>query len=1006
MKRAFLALGLILLALAGCKKTVEPAPEARPGDGVVYELNVRQLTPEGTFAAAEAHLPLLRELGVDIIWVMPPYPIGEKGRKGTLGSYYAIKDYCDINPEFGTLADFDHFLAEAHAQGFMVILDWVANHTAPDHPWVTEKPADWYVRDADGNTIVEYDWTDIAKLNYANADMRAEMAKSMRFWLERGVDGFRCDVAYQIPQDFWADVLPAFRQEFDRPLYFLAEGEESWLHEAGFDATYAWRLHHLLNDIAQGKANADSLVQYMYWNQENYKSGARRLSFTSNHDENSWSGTEFERMGDAWKALTVLCWTLPQAQPLIYTGQEFGYDHRFAFFDKDPLPARKTNAVTDFYRDLAKLRQEHPALIPGQGQFELLSTDDNTMHIRRTAGNDIVYVNVQLEAPWAWEIETSADALTHLEPPCWWVGMETPLQLLVHGPEISTFTVRIEGLPGVSIAKVHKVESPNYLFIDVQIDKNATPGTCQLIFSREGKSFRVPYRLEARAEGSAERKSFDASDAVYLIMPDRFVNGDPTNDETADTIENPAYSAFFGRHGGDIQGIEDQLDYIADLGFTTIWNTPLLEDNEPESSYHGYACTDYYKIDSRFGSNWKYRELVQEAHKRGLKVIMDVVTNHCGDRHWWMADLPFANWVHQWPEYTHSNCSFSVWNDPYCSEFDRDNMVAGWFDTSMVDMNLDNPYVLHYFQQWAAWWTEWAGLDGFRVDTYPYNEKEPMSEWCASVRREYPNLNIVGEVWSVNVPQVAYWQADNPNPDGFNSHLPGIMDFSLQSAICQAINTDHENWDEGITKWYDSIANDAYIHNPWNMMVFPGNHDTDRIGDVIGKDPAKMKLIMALMATVRGYPQFFAGDELMVVSRDRSQGHGGLRVEFPLDWEKNAVQKELHDYLRKLLRWRRDNPNFFKWSQIRHFISRDNTYAFFRYVPYSNGEDAVFVFLNNNPEPREIPWKDYDEVLRHIDTTEGHDVITGEKVDPSPRTVPGRSAMVVHFPRNPKNIVN
>ena len=1006
MKRAFLALGLILLALAGCKKTVEPAPEARPGDGVVYELNVRQLTPEGTFAAAEAHLPLLRELGVDIIWVMPPYPIGEKGRKGTLGSYYAIKDYCDINPEFGTLADFDHFLAEAHAQGFMVILDWVANHTAPDHPWVTEKPADWYVRDADGNTIVEYDWTDIAKLNYANADMRAEMAKSMRFWLERGVDGFRCDVAYQVPQDFWADVLPAFRQEFDRPLYFLAEGEESWLHEAGFDATYAWRLHHLLNDIAQGKANADSLVQYMYWNQENYKSGARRLCFTSNHDENSWSGTEFERMGDAWKALTVLCWTLPQAQPLIYTGQEFGYDHRFAFFDKDPLPARKTNAVTDFYRDLAKLRQEHPALIPGQGQFELLSTDDNTMHIRRTAGNDIVYVNVQLEAPWAWEIETSADALTHLEPPCWWVGMETPLQLLVHGPEISTFTVRIEGLPGVSIAKVHQVESPNYLFIDVQIDKNATPGTCQLIFSREGKSFRVPYRLEARAEGSAERKSFDASDAVYLIMPDRFVNGDPTNDETADTMENPAYSAFFGRHGGDIQGIEDQLDYIADLGFTTIWNTPLLEDNEPESSYHGYACTDYYKIDSRFGSNWKYRELVQEAHKRGLKVIMDVVTNHCGDRHWWMADLPFANWVHQWPEYTHSNCSFSVWNDPYCSEFDRDNMVAGWFDTSMVDMNLDNPYVLHYFQQWAAWWTEWAGLDGFRVDTYPYNEKEPMSEWCASVRREYPNLNIVGEVWSVNVPQVAYWQADNPNPDGFNSHLPGIMDFSLQSAICQAINTDHENWDEGITKWYDSIANDAYIHNPWNMMVFPGNHDTDRIGDVIGKDPAKMKLIMALMATVRGYPQFFAGDELMVVSRDRSQGHGGLRVEFPLDWEKNAVQKELHDYLRKLLRWRRDNPNFFKWSQIRHFISRDNTYAFFRYVPYSNGEDAVFVFLNNNPEPREIPWKDYDEVLRHIDTTEGHDVITGEKVDPSPRTVPGRSAMVVHFPRNPKNIVN
>ena len=1006
MKRSIFAICLVLLALGACKKQAEPAPEARPGDSVVYELNVRQLTPEGTFAAAEAHLPLLRELGVDIIWVMPPYPIGEKGRKGSLGSYYAIRDYCDINPEFGTLEDFDHFLAEAHAQGFMVILDWVANHTAPDHPWVTEKPADWYVRDADGNTIVEYDWTDIAKLNYDNADMRSEMEKSMRFWLERGVDGFRCDVAYQVPQDFWAAVLPAFRKEFDRPLYFLAEGEEAWLHDAGFDATYAWRLHHLLNDIAQGKANADSLVQYMLWNQENYKSGARRLCFTSNHDENSWSGTEFERMGDAWKAMTVLCWTLPQAQPLIYTGQEFGYDHRFAFFDKDPLPARKTNAVTDFYRELAQLREDHPAMIPGKGTFELLSSDDNTLRIRRTAGDDIVYVTVQLEAPWAWDIETSADVLTHLEPPCWWVGMETPLQLLVQAPEINAFTVRLEGQSGVRLGKVHKTQSPDYLFIDVQIDKNAKPGTFQLVFSREGNSFRVPYKLLAREEGSAERGSFGSSDAVYLIMPDRFVNGDPTNDETADTMENPDYAAFFGRHGGDIQGIEDQLDYIADLGFTAIWSTPLLEDNEPESSYHGYACTDYYKIDSRFGSNWKYRELVQEAHKRGIKVIMDVVTNHCGDQHWWMQDLPSANWVHLWPEYTHSNCSFSVWNDPYCSDLDRDNMVAGWFDTSMVDMNLDNPYVLHYFQQWAAWWAEWAGLDGFRVDTYPYNEKGPMSEWCASVRKEYPHLNIVGEVWSVNVPQVAYWQADNPNPDGFNSHLPSIMDFSLQSAICQGINTDHENWDEGITRWYDSIANDAYIHDPWNMMVFAGNHDTDRIGDVVGKDPAKMKLIMALLSTVRGYPQVFAGDELMVVSRDRSQGHGGLRVEFPQDWEQNPVQKDLHDYLRKLLRWRRDNPNFFRWSNIRHFLTRDNTYAYFRYVPYSNGEDAVFVYLNNNPEPREIPWKDYEEVTRHIDTTEGYDVITGEKVDLSPRTVPGRSALVVHFPRNPKSIVN
>ena len=981
-----------MLALACTQQQPAKDAGAWTREGIVYELNVRQLTPEGTFAAAEAHLPMLRDLGVDIVWVMPPYPIGEKGRKGTLGSYYAIRNYCDINPEFGTLADFDHFLETAHELGFKVILDWVANHTSPDHPWVTEKPAEWYVRDAAGNTIVEYDWTDIAKLNYDCAPMRAEMEKCMRFWLERGVDGFRCDVAYQVPQDFWAAVLPKFRQEFDRPLYFLAEGEEAWLHDAGFDATYAWRLHHLLNDIAQGHANADSLVRYMAWNGEVYQGADQRLCFTSNHDENSWSGTEFERMGDAWQAMTVLCWTLPQSQPLIYTGQEVGYDHRFEFFEKDPVPNLNTNAATDFYRYLGALRKAHPALVPGQGTFDVISTQDNTLIFRRNLDDDEVVVSVQMQAPWHWKITTEADRVSRVEPPCWWVGMETPLQLLVQGEGIGEYSVRAEGLRGVRVKETHTAESPNYLFVDVSVAKNTAPGTVQLVFSHGEDSFRVPYTLSARREGSAQRGSFGPDDAIYLIMPDRFVNGDPSNDNTPDTTEPADYQAFFGRHGGDLQGIEDQLDYIADMGFTAIWNTPLLEDNEPDASYHGYACTDYYKIDSRFGSNLKYREFVQQAHEKGVKVIMDVVTNHCGDKHWWMEDLPFANWINQWPSYTHSNCAFSAQNDPYCSQLDRANMEGGWFDTSMADMNLDNPYVLRYFQQWAAWWTEWADLDGFRVDTYPYNEKVPMSQWCASVRKEYPNLNIVGEVWSTNVPQVAYWQADNPNKDGFNSNLPSIMDFCLQDAICRGINTDRESWDEGITKWYDSIANDFYFQDPENMMVFPGNHDTDRIGDVLGQDPAKMKLVMALMATVRGYPQIFAGDELMVVSRDRSQGHGGLRVEFPLNWEKNPTQKELHDYFRTLLRWRQTSEAV-RHGRTLHFLTRDNTYAYWRIA--ENGEMA-FVYLNNNPEPRQVPWSDYAEVTESIKEP-GRDVLTGESVDFEPRTVAGRSALVVEF---------
>ena len=386
-------------------------------NAVIYELNVRQATAEGTLAAAEAKLPELKELGVDVIWIMPLYPIGVEGRKGTLGSYYAIKDYCDVNPEFGTLADFDHFLEAAHNQGFRVILDWVANHTSPDHPWVTGKDPSWYVRDAEGKTIVEYDWTDIAKLNYANKDMRSEMEKSMRFWLDRGIDGFRCDVAFQVPQDFWTDVFAKFRNDYSRRLFFLAEGEEPWLNEAGFDCTYAWRLHHLLNDVAQGKSNADSLLAYVKWNSEEY-GDSHRLMFTTNHDENSWNGTEFERMGDAWKAMAVLCWTLPGSQPLIYTGQEVGYNHRFEFFEKDPMPDWHHNAATDFYAGLNAVRHAHPALWSDNPDFELISKTDTSLCFKRTSGDDQVTVSVLLNTPWTWSIETADSRVARVEPPC------------------------------------------------------------------------------------------------------------------------------------------------------------------------------------------------------------------------------------------------------------------------------------------------------------------------------------------------------------------------------------------------------------------------------------------------------------------------------------------------------------------------------------------------------------------------------------------------------------
>ena len=941
MRRIFLTVAAAL-AIAGCTHNNNPQTEQQTdwSRSVVYEFNTRQYTPEGTFAAAAKELPRLKELGVDIVWVMPLYPIGEKGRKGTLGSYYAIRSYTDVNPEFGTLADFDAFVAKAHECGLKVIIDWVANHTSPDHPWVTEKPADWYVRDADGNTIVEYDWTDIAKLNYANADMRKAMQDAMTFWIDRGIDGFRCDVAYQVPQDFWEPTIAMLRERAGKPLYFLAEGEEAWLHEAGFDATYAWKFHHLLNDIAQGKAGEKELEEYYKWNEETFPEDALRLVFTSNHDENSWAGTEFERMGDKWQELTALCYSHPGGQPLLYTAQEIGYDHRFEFFEKDPVPSWKENTVTGFYKQLLADFHRKP--------------------------------------------------VRHIEPLCWWVGMKTPLQLMINGDDIASYDVTISGGSGVKVTGVQKAESPNYVFIDVAIASNATPGTYMLEFSREGDSFSVPYEISARREGSAQRASFTTADLIYLIMPDRFANGDPSNDNTWDTTENADYEAFFGRHGGDLQGIIDRLDYIADLGVTAIWLNPALEDNEPESSYHGYACTDYYKIDSRFGGNAKYREFVDECHARGIKVIMDIVTNHAGDRHWWMADLPFSDWIHQWPEYTHSNCAFSAQNDPYCSQLDSENMQAGWFDTSMVDMNLDNPFLLQYFKQWAAWWIEWADLDGFRVDTYPYNEKYPMSELCKAVREEYPNFNIVGEVWSNNVPQVAYWQAGNPNRDGFNSNLPTVMDFCLQTAMCNSFNTPYESWDEGITKVYDSIANDVYLHDVDNLMIFTSNHDQDRIADIFGEDPDKVKLAMTLVGTLRGIPQIYTGDELLQTSRDRSQGHGGLRREFPDGWADNAGAKEVHDFTRALFQWRKGSDAV-QHGRTLHFLSRQNTYAYFRYTD----TDAVFVFLNNNVDPYTIPWEDYREF------TESHpgawkNVITGEAVDASkPITIEPKTSLIL-----------
>jgi len=332
------------------------------GHAVLYEMNIRQLTPEGTFVAATKHLAFLRDMGVDVVWVMPLYPIGREGRKGSLGSYYSVQDYCAVNPEFGTIEEFDALVAEAHRLGMKVLLDWVANHTARDARWLREKPYDWYERDAQGAAAVPWDWSDTAKLNYANREVWQGQIDAMLYWIKNhAVDGFRCDMAMLVPVEFWQEVSAALHA-VKPDVFMLAEAEEQNLFDRAFDACYGWEVHHLLCDIAQGKCRVDALRGWLYADRERYPQHPLRMMFTSNHDENSWSGSEFSRLGDAVRVMAALTFVLPYSLPLIYTGQEVGYDHSFEFFDRDPLPSLAPNEWSSFYRRLTTLKHCSKAL--------------------------------------------------------------------------------------------------------------------------------------------------------------------------------------------------------------------------------------------------------------------------------------------------------------------------------------------------------------------------------------------------------------------------------------------------------------------------------------------------------------------------------------------------------------------------------------------------------------------------------------------------------------------
>lgn len=463
--------------------------------------------------------------------------------------------------------------------------------------------------------------------------------------------------------------------------------------------------------------------------------------------------------------------------------------------------------------------------------------------------------------------------IERVEPLSWWTGMKMPLQVMFYGQDIGSANISVEG-EGLKVTGVHTADSPNYLFVDVDISPAAGPGSYTFLLEKEGTVTRYDYLIEARREGSAERQSFGPADLMYLLMPDRFANGEPSNDSTADTAEKVDRDNLHGRHGGDIQGIMDRLGYIADLGATALWITPLTLDDEPRYSYHGYACADYYRIDPRYGTNDLYREMVSRAHGQGIKVVMDVVTNHCGRAHWWMDDLPFADWINFPDGSVRINHAMAAPSDPYASRADLEVHYGGWFDRPMPDMNIQNPFMLRYLTQLFIWWVEWADLDGLRVDTYPYNEKYAMAQWAQAILDEYPNLNIVGEYWNLSQPLIAYWEGGAGNRDGFDSHLPSVMDFAWNGAVTSALATDNLGWGEGMSQIYNTLALDFVYRQPENLLIFLDNHDTDRFADAMDGDADRIKLGLTMLATTRGVPQLYYGTEMMLRSKDMSQGHG------------------------------------------------------------------------------------------------------------------------------------
>lgn len=587
--------------------------------------------------------------------------------------------------------------------------------------------------------------------------------------------------------------------------------------------------------------------------------------------------------------------------------------------------------------------------------------------------------------------------IERIEPPFWWEGFKnTSLQLLVYGENISNLDFNIKSNI-VELVSVEKAENPNYIFLNLEVNDKGRSGDFDIDYG--GNS--IKYNIHKKELDSDMHIGFNTSDVLCLITPDRFINGDYSNDNHPDMLEKASRGPW-GRHGGDLKGINDNLNYLIDLGYTAIWLNPILENNMVKSSYHGYSTTDYYKVDPRFGTNEEFKNLTKKADRMGVKMVMDIIPNHSGSEHWFVKDPPFSNWLNFNNSYSQTTHRRETVQDIHASEYDKKNFVDGWFVETMPDLNQNNKFMSKYLIQNAIWWIEYSGIKGYRVDTYPYSDKDFMSDWTYEIMNEYPYFNIVGEEWSDTPIVTSYWQAGKVNHDGYVSYLPSLMDFPLQINFAEALN-DEITWGNGFVKPYRTLASDFLYGDPYNLVVFPDNHDMTRFLTQVNNDLNLFKMGLVFYTTVRGIPQFYYGTEVLMNSNDNPRSHDVIRSEFPGGWNDHEVsaltgkgltndQIEFQNFFKKLLNWRKNNKVVHQGKFI-HFTPKEQEeiYSYFRIL----GNKMVWTIFNRKDEAQSINLDKYQEVLKG--ESKGYDVIDEKSIDLNKLKISPKSALIIEI---------